>query len=404
MPYTLCPMAHESDPIKVLLYSFKGSGLHYGGPGMTAYRLYSKARPGAFELTLLHGHRDQADYDLFTRQVRVGTASNVRRWTQAIHGMQLRRWVAANVREFDVLHGLQGFMVTTIAAVEAEKQGVPAVVKLAAHDSDLADKGGWRGLLGLPRKRRELLKSKVSAVIAISGMIEDELRGYGFPDSKIVRIPNGVDIDQFRPAVDAAEKRTLREELGAPVDEPIVFFSGIMDDRKRPHLLIEGDAAVRRAGLSCQYIFAGHFFQPEYEARFHAAVKEAGIEDRVTLLGFTDSIAAWYRASDVYVLPSRSEGMPNALMEAMASGLPSIATAISGVTDLIEDDVQGRLVEPTPESVGAALAEYVGDAERREAAGRAARDQVVRSYSAAAVAQMHEDLFRRVMSGRPAAG
>lgn len=399
-PESAAPPA-SAQPIKVILYSTKGSGLHYGGPGMTAYRLYRQNTPDRMRVTLVHGWAEQAKYDDFHEQIFL-SQSGTEPWKNWRLGRATVRWVRQNARKYDVLHGLQGFQNTCLAAVEAERQGVPAVIKLAAHKADLADKPGLKGLLGLPAKRRKAIRS-ISGIIAISEAIADELRGYGFPDRQIVRIPNGVDIEQFRPAASSDEKKALRESLGWD-DRPVILFSGVMTDRKRPILVAETLPLLKAKGIEPHYVFAGPFSNaPEEQAFMAVADRLDPDRRRLSLLGFCDNVADLYRAADAFVLPSKSEGMPNALLEAMASGLPGAATAISGVTDIIDDGTNGLLVEPTAESLADALIALLTDDAKRSAMSRAARAKIEGKFSTKAVFDRHEALFRRIMAGGDAA-
>ena len=119
--------------------------------------------------------------------------------------------------------------------------------------------------------------------------------------------------------------------------------------------------------------------------------------------GFTQDIGPLFRASDVIGLPSANEGMPAALVEAMASSIPSIVTAISGTTDLVIDGQHGRVVTADPAHIAEALAHYLKNPEAARLQGQVARDKVLRQYSTAVVLQAYERLFRRVMAGGDAA-
>ena len=142
--------AGESKPIRALLWSIKGAGEHYGGPGMSAYRLYSRAHPGRFRITLAHGFEAQQRYDVFAEQCLIApfhsAAMGQLRFIHAAKG-----WIRDNSDRFDVMHGLQGFEATLTPAYEAQKRGLPAVVKLAAHRADLAElRADGRVDLGVP--------------------------------------------------------------------------------------------------------------------------------------------------------------------------------------------------------------------------------------------------------------
>jgi glycosyltransferase involved in cell wall biosynthesis len=399
--YNLSSMANNSErPLRVLLWSPNGAGLHYGGPGMTAYRLYSKAAPGRFELTLAHGNPDQADYPLFAHQhliAPLGNLSIAKQWNFIRRG---RRWIDEHAHEFDVFHGLQGFHLTVDPAFHAQKRGLPAVVKLAAFRSDLADKKGWKALLGLPARRRQLL-SQICGVIAISQNIVDELRSYGFPEEKIFPIPNGVRMDQFFPT-ELSGRARQRLELGWP-DIPTFLFVGEIVPRKNPLKMVEAVGLLKQKGVVCQIVLAGPERDQQYIQTIRSRAQELGLGSSIIWTGFTRNVAPLYRAADVFGLPSDSEGMPNALLEAMASGLPAIATPISGITDLIQDGVNGRLTAAQPEQIAEALLLYINNLDLAVSHGQAARGTILERFSARAVLDAHEQLFRKMLSSKSVA-
>lgn len=393
------PAAGAQSPIRVLLWSTKGAGRHYGGPGMSAWRLYSKAAPGRFHITLAHGFAKQEPQPVFAEQCLVAPYST------SLTGqlgfiLRARQWIRQNAPRFDVMHGLQGFEPTLAPAFEAQKRGLPAVVKLAAHRADLSDKNNWRTWLGVHRRRRRKAM-QLAGVIAISREIERELLSYGFPASKIARIPNGVDTDQFLP-VTQDQRSEIRRQLGWR-DMPTILFVGGMVRRKRPHLLVEAVAVLHRQGISVQLAMVGPGHDAAYVSEMKQRAAQLGVTELVIWPGFTTNIAPAYQASDVFSLPSSNEGMANAVLEASASGIPVVVTPASGMADLVEEGVTGVVTEPGPEALAEALRAIVESSARRDEMGAAGRAFVMERFSAEAVLDAHERLFRRIMSGGPAA-
>lgn len=390
----------HKDGLQVLLWSPKGVGLHYGGPGMTAYRLYRKAQQGSFAITLAHGKENHEDYDLFHSNCLITPLP-----TQPVSGIktiQLQRrfiqsgkqWVRENASRFDVFHGLQGFDLTMEPALEAIKNGLPAVVKLATHKSDLADKPGWKQILGRPRRRRKLA-NQLSAIIAISTSIRDELLSYGLPEDKIALIPNGVDTDQFHP-VDERTRSQRRLALGWP-DRKTILFTGTLVPRKRPHLLVKALKELRQQGTDAQLVLAGPETDQAYVQNMKRAAEDANITEHIIYPGFTPEVAPLYQAADAFALPSESEGMPNALLEAMASGLPCLATDISGSRDLVEHGHTGLLAEPTVDDITQAIRLLLSESGKR--LGHVARGAIEQTYASNVILDQHQRLFRKIMKG-----
>ncbi len=386
-------------PIRVLLWSPGGSGEHYEGPAIFTYRLFSADRRNRFEITLAHGNPEQADYDLFREQHLISPL--VPGWgTVALWRFlrTARRWIAANHARFDVFLGLSGFEAAVRPASFAQRAGLPSIIFLANHQAELSDKPGLKGLLGLPRRRRAKAR-RLFALIAMSQAIHDELIGYGIPPERIARIPMAVDTDHFRPLADAAAKTRLRAELGL-ADAPTIVFSGAVSRRKRPHLLVEALGRAAAAGHRGQLVLAGPAKDEAYARSIRERAKTLGIADRVVWLGFTREIARVYQAGDLFGLTSSREGMSAAVTEAMASGLPAVVTAVSGMLDLVDDGVHGAIVEGTEAAVAEAVTRYLADPARCAAHGRAARERIVSRHRVEVVLDAYEALFRRAMASK----
>lgn len=380
----------------------KGAGEHYGGPGMSAFNLYSSDEQGRFSVTLVHGYEQQAKAAVFSKQVLLhSAASNKLSDALALH-WKSKRWVSQHAKDFDVYHGLTAFETPVRCAEVAEKCGLPAVVKVAGHVSDLGARQGWRRLLGQTVRRRQVL-NRISGVVAISDDIAQELLSYGLAESKIARIPNGVNCDRFSPRKDSARGDSLRERLNLPAG-PLVAFCGGINKRKQPHLMLEAQRQLRKRGVECHMVFAGPFDDPEYLAYLRELASANGLERCITFLGVIRNPLELLQVADIFCLPSRLEGMPNALLEAMACGLPCVSTNISGVRDIILDNFNGKLVAQCPSEIALALEMYLNSEPLRLEHGTNARSRMLQNFSAEAVLEAHESLFRRIMAGKPAAG
>jgi glycosyltransferase involved in cell wall biosynthesis len=119
------------------------------------------------------------------------------------------------------------------------------------------------------------------------------------------------------------------------------------------------------------------------------------------MLGFRRDVQVIYRAADVFCLPSHSEGMANAMLEAMASGLPSIVTDVSGVRDVLENEVHGMIVGHCPQMIAEAIGRYIDCPGLALSHGAAARDLILREYNAAVTLDRYERVFRCLISGCP---
>ncbi|HRQ75543.1 MAG TPA: glycosyltransferase family 4 protein [Phycisphaerales bacterium] len=387
-------------PIRVLLWSPGGSGEHYHGPGSFSYRLYSTAESKRFEITLAHGSPTQARYSLFREQHLIHPLTGGA-WPTWRFLRKADRWIDSHHGEFDIMHGLGGFHLTVAPAFRAHKNNLPSVVFMTLHRVELTDKPGLRGMLGLAAKRREMVK-QIEGVIAMSQAIYDELIEIGVSESRIARIPMGVDTTRFHPPRSEQERSELRRSFGWR-DLPTLVFVGGISSRKRPHLLLEAIGLLKKMRLECQLALVGPDQEPGYCEQMKQRAKELGIEDLVIWFGFSSDVAPIFRACDFFGLPSLSEGMPAALVEALATGLPSIVTAISGTTDLVESGVNGCVIEPDAQQIADALAVYLRNPSITAAHRAAAVSKVAGRFSASAVLGAYERMFKRIIAGGDAA-
>jgi glycosyltransferase involved in cell wall biosynthesis len=394
-------------PLRVLLWSRNGAGLHYGGPGMQAYRLYTRPEMReAARVTLVHGRPELDAVPGFTRSVCLGPA---RVGSQRSVGSPLlsrsvglvdtvrflrraRSWIREHAADFDVFHGMQSRLLTIEPAMWARAAGLPAVVMITGRANQVRAPAGLSGTYLLGRRRARQLRS-LDAVVSMSREITEELRGAGVRAERIVEIPWGVDVDAITPA-GPAERARRRAALGLP-DRPTVLFTGVLVRRKRPHLLVEAVARLAREGLDLQAVLLGPPPDPSYARRLRADAAAAGAADRLITPGFVTNVPDYLVAADVFCLPSRQEGLPTAGLEALAAGLPLVLTDFSGARDLgVGDGGTGVLVPPSAEGIAGAIRALLRDDAARAAAARAARDLAVRRFSIRAAAERHLELFR----------
>ena len=265
----------------------------------------------------------------------------------------------------DVVHA-HGVLSPASIALGARALGVPCLVTPlgAGPQGDLAR---------LARKPGGRIRGRLLAngawFVALSAEARGEILARRVDPRRVLTIPNGVDGEVFRPA-SGPERATLRAELGLPSDRFVGAFVGRLHPVKGLDTLLRAAASAPAIEL----VLVGDGPERERLVRLGA---ELGIQARTRFLGFSTRVADVLRAADAFLLPSRGEGMSNALLEAMACGLPCAATAsVGGVPELLGegrglvvavDDVAGwaaaigRLVHDPALSrrLGAAAARYV---------------------------------------------
>lgn len=390
-------MKHTT-PIKVLLWAPYGAGIHYDGAGMNAFRLYSQFPASSIVVDLVHGNPSQERYPLFNAQHFIGNIRFAGPLGQILFLINAKKWIASNIHEYDLFHGLYAFHHTVLPAHWAQKKGCKTVIKLANHKGGLDDHKGVKGLIRLPEKRRHILRS-VSAAVAISSDIESELHDHGITRNTF-RIPNGVDCTRFSPA-SSSTRHSLRDKLEIGHRFTILFVGEVVP-RKQPDLLIRALRQLLDLNVDCQLVLVGPSPDADYSAELHKLVHELQVGNSVIRREFTADVSDYYKVADVFALPSRNEGMSNALLEAMASGLPSIVTPVSGSVDLVDDGVNGFYIGNDVETVVSAVMKYsTGEAlYSRHSAG--ARHKITSTYDLSLIASAYQELFFRIAKDRVA--
>lgn len=212
------------------------------------------------------------------------------------------------------------------------------------------------------------------------------------PDLPMEMIPSGIDTARFDPAAGGS----LRAELGLG-DAPVVGAAITFRARKGYRMLFEAFASVRARFADARLLIAGvDAYEPEPEA----LARELGILDAVVLLGRRADMPVVLASFDVFVSPSESEGMSNAILEAMAMRLPVVATAVGGTPFVIDAGRSGLLVDyPDSAALAEGVCRLLRDRDLRVAVGVAARETVVERYSAASMVRSIEGLYDRLLTG-----
>lgn len=203
-------------------------------------------------------------------------------------------------------------------------------------------------------------------VVANAKAAAERLRFERVPRGHIAVVPNGVDLSQF-----PARMRT------APLRRVVTVAN--LRPEKGHDVLIEAAARVLAACADARFVFVGGGTE---RAALEALARERGVADAVVFEGHAEDVAAALDAADIFVLPSRSEAFPNALLEAMASGVPVVASAVGGILEMVHDGRTGRLVPPgDAPALAASLLAMMRDPESAIRMGAAAGADVRARFS-----------------------
>lgn len=222
-------------------------------------------------------------------------------------------------------------------------------------------------------------------VVAVSENIAASLRRLGVSSEKIRVIDNGIDTLPFTSA-----EPSLRSDLLAG-SAPIVGLVGRLARQKGPDYFLKAATMVKRHYPDALFVFVGQ--GPEKEI-LQAAVKRLSLEENVIFVGRRGDMPGVYTSLDVLVLPSRDEGMPMTIIEALAAGTPVIATRVGSVPELIKDEQTGLLLEPGDiEGLSNAIIRLLADSDLRQRYAQAGQQLVREQYSADAMAAKYLSLY-----------
>jgi glycosyltransferase involved in cell wall biosynthesis len=238
----------------------------------------------------------------------------------------------------------------------------------------------------------------VSGIVVVSEETDQAFRRtVGYRGGGVVVVPNGVDVERYPERID---RTFVRGTLGFGPGDHVMTMVGTFKRQKGHRYLIEAAERVLPTDLRVHLVLVG---DGDLMERVRAQVRGAGLADRIHFLRSRRDVPALLAASDSFILPSLWEGQSVALVEAMASRLPIIATAVSGTTHVMVDGNTGWLVPPgDPNALAAAMVELLTDPIRAASMAEAARARVVASFGAEQQAEQLASLFRGEVGARRA--
>ena len=228
-----------------------------------------------------------------------------------------------------------------------------------------------------------------SRIVILNTAMYQELKSIACVDTAIVKIPNGVDLITYR---ETDNKHPWKRKIGADA-ETVILYTGRLAAEKGVEFLLRAYGALRMARPTKLYILGTGPQLPLLQK----LVQQYQLESTVALLPPVDDILPFLSGADIFVMPSRSEGLSNSILEAMACGLPVIATRVAGNTDLIEDGVNGVLIEPgNVNHLTNVLTQLITDNEKAAALGLRARQMVCEKYDLQNIAKEYVNLYSRI--------
>lgn len=286
------------------------------------------------------------------------------------------------------------FTADSYGRVAARLAGVPAVFS-TVHNIAPAGAGWLRGVVA------RVLAASTTAVVGCSDEVANALvERDGFDPTRVRSIPNGIDLLRFG----QTGGEGVREEFGLGAERRLIGVVGRLHAQKGHADLLLALAALApqvRRELSCLIIGTG-----DLEHSLRARVLELGLEDCVVFTGMRTDVPRLVAALDLFVMPSRWEGLPIALLEAMATSRAVLCTRVGGIPDVVVDGINGMLVEPGEvEALRAGIESLLADPSRAAEMGRRARVTVVDRFditrTAAAYNELHCEALGQACADAP---
>jgi len=284
---------------------------------------------------------------IFSTIPKIGARINVANMTRAI--LPLVRHLHEQ-QPFDVIDASFFFPDGPVAQRLSRALGIPSSIK--ARGADIHYWGKRRDTRGMVRRAGE----GAAGLLAVSSAMRRSMIKMGMEAEKIRVHYTGVDLERF----EIADRAAAKEALG--FEGPVILCVGALIPRKGQELLVQ--ALPRLPGVTL--LFAG---QGQYRRALEKQAEELGVDRRIGFLGSVphDRLPRIYAAADVMALPSSSEGLANAWVEALACGTPIVITDVGGARELLDRPEAGHIVDRDPDAIAAAIGDLLTNPPEREA-------------------------------------
>ncbi len=247
--------------------------------------------------------------------------------------------------------------------------------------------------------------SKADFFISVNPVMSRAFIEAGLPKGRLLTIPNGVDIEKFCPPKDLNEKILLRKELGLPENGIFILFVGFFSKDKGPDILFEAFKKIEYKAKQDLYIIfigstKGKYFEIDGDLikTIKDGIEKFNMRNNFIFVERTLEIEKYYKASDIFAFPSLREGLPNALMEAMSSGLQCISSDLEGIKDnLIRNEKEGLIFKKgDAANLSKAIGRILTDKQFGDGLGMNARKKIAENFSIDKISEKYEALYKEL--------
>ncbi len=373
---------------------------HYSGAAKQAISLAKQLKKLGIEtffITVENGklkRRDKFDgFDIYRIREGKGSMKELILWWNLLKLLYKKR------KHYDIIHSHGAYYKNSIIGLAGRLLKKGTVIKVSMSKNDLSGIG--KGLFG---RIHSVLFKMVDSCVSISSEITSELNEVAPSHRRIIEIPNGVDTDQFKPVSDE-HKQYLREKLKLPLGLIFLYVGGI-SVRKNVEWLIKTWSKTYADKEGISLIIVG---PPSCENRKRVLfdslteyVAQNELTQKVIFRDYTAVIEEYFQASDIFILPSKKEGMPNVLVEAMSCGLTCLTTKVSGTSRLIVDNETGLFFDTDSNGdFHSATLRLKDNPDERQRIGKAARKLILEKYSLDKISRKYADLYSDLLMFKP---
>ncbi|NQT18692.1 MAG: glycosyltransferase [Planctomycetes bacterium] len=306
------------------------------------------------------------------------------KWQIPLAALRLRRILRS--KRFGLLHTFL-FHANLVGRLAAIGSGVPVVSSIRVAEED--------------RPFRVTLDRLTNGLVAAETCVSEAVRQWsierGLPAEKLITIHNGIDCSAY-----GLGRGTFRDGAELGPEAKIALFIGRLHRQKGPDILVDVASILFHRRPNLHFVLDG---DGPMEAKLRRMAREKGVAERFHLLGKCDDVSQVLDDADMLVLPSRWEGMPNAILEAMAGGVPVVATDVGGCGELVQNGKTGLLVPPCDaRALAEAIDAIISDPGQAATMAQAARECVGREFTVEKMVRANEELYERILAGQEGDG
>lgn len=248
--------------------------------------------------------------------------------------------------------------------------------------------------MGILRDRKHevayrLMAQLPDAVFAVSEQVRRHCIDVDhIPAERVEIVYNGIDLNQWNQS----------SERSGTWSAPVIATVGNIRRVKGHDVFVRAAAAIASEFPSASFVIAGEVLEQEFFAELQQLIAELGLQGRFHFAGGVSDLTKFLREVYLFVLPSRSEGFSNAIVEAMAAGLPVVATDVGGNAEAVVDGLTGRIIPPLDvDALANAMREILCDPQRAQAMGASARQRAAERFTTEAMMRQIDTAYRRVL-------